>query len=123
SCGDQNWRATPGGKARPGLVPGWRTDQGFNLAGKRRVRHRAIERAATLALDDRRQVGRALATPLANEYDIDAMSARHIAMNALDALDRARRVGVAQDERGALHRDAIDQEPERDVDDLVAARA
>jgi hypothetical protein len=51
------------------------------------------------------------------------MTAGHVAVNALHALDRARRIGVAKNQRRSLHRHAIDEQSQRHVDDLVAARA
>ena len=104
-------------------MPGRRSDQGFDLTGESAVIDGAIERAAALALYDRGQIGRALAAALAHEHDVDAMATGDVAMNALDALDSARRIRVAQDERGPLHRDAVDEQSERNVDDLVTARA
>jgi len=100
-----------------------RSDQSFDLAGEGAVVHRAIERAAAFPLDDRGESRRALAAALTHEHHVHPMPAWHVAVNALDALDGAGRVRVAQNQRGSLHRDAIDEQPERNVDDLVAARA
>ena len=104
-------------------MPSRRSDQGFDLADERAIVHGAVERTATFALDERRQVRCALAAALADEDDVDAVTARHVAVNALDALHPARRVGIAENQRRPLHRDAADEQAEWNVDDLIAARS
>jgi hypothetical protein len=90
-------------------VASGRADQRFDLAGEGAVVDGAIERAGAFALDDRGQVRRALTAALAYEHHVDAVPAWHVTMNALDALHSTGRVGVAQDQRRPLHRDAIDE--------------
>lgn len=98
-------------------------DQRLDLASERGVVDRAVERPAAFALDDVRELGRAVGATLADEHHVHPMTAGDVAMDALHTLHGAWRVRVAKDERGALHRHSVDQQPERHVDDLVAARA
>jgi hypothetical protein len=64
-----------------------------------------------------------MSAALANEDDVHTMPARHVAVNALDALYSARCIGIAKDERRALHGDAVDEQPERNVHHLIASSA
>jgi hypothetical protein len=58
-------------------------------------------------------------TRLPDEQDGDARAGAHLS-HSLDHLERARRVGVADDERRALHGDPAHEETERHVEDRVA---
>ena len=124
ACGGyQNRRASSRRQARSRLVSRRRPDQGFDLASERAVVHRPIEGAAAFALDDRGQVERALTAALPYEHHVDAVTTRYVAVNALHTLDRSRRVRIAQNQSRPLHRDTIHEQSERNVHDLVAARA